>query len=63
MKLIINFNKAHDVGKAVYSILFGVCFGLSVSIVLPFKRNLNAKENSGYISSIFALIGEDFLNS
>ena len=50
--------KAHDAGKAIYSILFGVVFGLSVSAILPFNQRINSKDNSGYNSSIIALIGK-----
>lgn len=52
-----NYLMIHDAGKSLYTYMFGAFFGLSVSIVMDFKRIENEKENSTYNSNLTSMIG------
>jgi len=53
-----HFNfQIHDVGHSMLTLTFGVFFGISVSVIMHYKKIESSKESSTYISSIFSLLG------
>lgn len=47
----------HDIGHSILTFTFGVCFGITVSLILYFTRVDSEKETSSYNSNILSLIG------
>eukprot|EP01097_Dermamoeba_algensis_P008476 TRINITY_DN5677_c0_g1_i1.p1 TRINITY_DN5677_c0_g1~~TRINITY_DN5677_c0_g1_i1.p1 ORF type:complete len:447 (-),score=73.49 TRINITY_DN5677_c0_g1_i1:34-1374(-) len=59
--ICVNEFQSSDIGGTMYIHVFGAYFGLGVSFVISHKEKRHDKQNSTYLTDIFAMIGTIFL--